>query len=230
MMNARCARRALPFALGSLVAGGVTAARPAARSGDCPGSSRAIRVHVVNEAAARPRTLEAAIAETNAIWATAGIRLTWTYPPEPLDRGDNATVILMIHRGFKRPADAQPSKPAPPRLGQVPFGERGPANFIEVSFDAITSLVMSGSYLNRPVAGLPALLQQVLLGRGLGRVIAHEIGHWLAGQGHVRDGLMRPGFGERDLTQWNAPPLPREWTTAGSDVLMDRYSRCEPPR
>lgn len=225
-MNDRYARLALPCVLGAVMATPVTAARPAAVSRDCPSSSRPLRVHVVNGAAALPRTLDTAIEETTAIWATAGIRLTWTFPPASLDPTDNKTVVVMIQRGLKRPVR---DVAASPLLGLVPFGERGPGSLIEVSFDAITSLVMSGTYLNRPVARLPALLQQVLLGRGLGRVVAHEIGHWLAGQGHMPDGLMRPAFGDRDLVDWNAPSLPRAWTAAGADALMDRFSRCEPP-
>jgi hypothetical protein len=112
--------------------------------------------------------------DTSAIWATAGLRLAWTFPPAPLDLTDNRTFVVMIQPGLKRPPtlSAVPSKhPALPLLGQVPFGEDGPGNLIEVSFEAITSLVMGSSYLNKPVAKLPDLLQQVLLGRGLGRVL-----------------------------------------------------------
>ena len=92
---------------------------------------------------------------------------------------------------MKRPPtlSAVPSKsPALVLLGQVPFGEDGPGNLIEVSFEAVESLVMGSWYLNKPVAKFPDLLQQVLLGRGLGRVLAHELGHWLVGHGHGRKG------------------------------------------
>jgi hypothetical protein len=169
--------------------------------------------------------------DTSAIWATAGLRLAWTFPPAPLDLTDNRTVVVMIQPGLKRPPtlSAVPSKhPALPLLGQVPFGEDGPGNLIEVSFEAITSLVMGSSYLNTPVAKLPDFLKQVLLGRSLGRVLAHELGHWLVGRGHMQEGLMRPAFGDRDLVEWNSPRLPPAWTAAGAGVLMARFSRCEP--
>ena len=137
----------------------------------------------------------------------------------------------MIQRGVKRPPtlSAVPSKsPALVLLGQVPFGEDGPGNLIEVSFEAVRSLVMGSWYLNKPVAKFPDLLQQVLLGRGLGRVLAHELGHWLVGHGHRQEGLMRPSFGGRDLVESSSPRLPRAWTTAGAGVLMTRFPRCEP--
>jgi hypothetical protein len=234
-MNERYARCTIPFVLAASVATLVAAARPAATasmSTDCPpSSSRVLRLYVINEAAASPQTLDTAILETSAIWATAGLRLTWTFPPAPIDLTDNRTVVVMIQRRLKGPPtlSAVSSKgPALPVLGQVPFGEDGPGNLIEVSFDAITSLVMGSSYLNKPVAKLPDFLQQVLLGRGLGRVLAHELGHWLVGRGHMQEGLMRPAFGDRDLVEWHSPRLPRAWTAAGAGALMARFSRCEP--
>ena len=233
-MNERSARHTIFFVLAATMATHVAAARSpatASMSTDCPPSA-ALRLYVINEASASPQTLDTAILETSAIWATAGLRLTWMFPPAPLDLTDNRTVAVMIQHDLKRPPPtlrAIPAKsPAMPVLGQVPFGEDGPGNLIEVSFEAITSLVMGSSYMNMPVAKLPDLLQQVLLGRGLGRVLAHEIGHWLVGRGHMQEGLMRPAFGDRDLVEWHSPRLPHVWTAAGAGVLMGRVSRCEP--
>ena len=234
-MNQRYARRTIPFVLAATLATHLAAARPpatASMSTDCaPSSSRVLHVYVINAASASPQTLDTAILETSAIWATAGLRLTWLFPPAPLDLTDNRTVVVMIQRGLKRPPtlSAVPAKDqAMPLLGHVPFGEDGPGNLIEVSFGAITALVMGSSYLDKPVAKLPNFLQQVLLGRGLGRVLALEIGHWLVGRGHIPEGLMWPAFGDRDLLDWNFPRLPRAWTAAGAGVLMARFSRCEP--
>ena len=54
------------------------------------------------------------------------------------------------------------------------------------------SLVMSGSYMDKPISQLPLSTQGHVVGLGLGRVVAHEIGHWLMGSGHTEEGLMRP--------------------------------------
>lgn len=208
-MNKRFARRVVPLIVAGAMTVQTAAARPAAAapmSTDCaPSSSSVLRLYVINGAFASSQTLDSAIQETSAIWGAAGLRLTWASPPAPLDLTDHRTVVVMIQRGLKRPGYDMPL------LGQVPFGEDGPGNFIQVSFETITALVMNSSYLNRPVVKLPDFVQQVLLGRGLGRVVAHEIGHWLAGHGHSREGLMRPAFSGRDLVDWNAPRLPRAW-------------------
>jgi hypothetical protein len=66
------------------------------------------------------------------------------------------------------------------------------------------------------VGTLPDHVQAPLLGRAVGRVIAHEVGHWLTGRRHTRDGLMRATFRERDLIDWWSPRAPRDWTTSGS--------------
>ena len=232
-MNERSARRTIPFVFATVVAQ-VLLAPPAAAtsmSTDCApfSSGGAVRLYVVNKAAASPQTLDNAMLETSAIWATAGLRLTWTLAPAALDPTDNRTVFVMIQRELERPptesADAS-NGAAMPLLGQVPFGEHGPGNLIQVSFEAITSLVMRSSYLNRPVATFPHFLQQVLVGRALGRVVAHEIGHWLVGRGHMHEGLMKRALGDRDLVESNHPRLPRAWTAAGAGVIA-RPLRCD---
>jgi hypothetical protein len=81
--------------------------------------------------------------------------------------------------------------------------------------------------MDRPVAGLPVFLHEILLGRGLGRVVAHEIGHWLGGRGHVQEGLMKPMFDDHDLVESDTPRLPRTWTAAAG-MLEARFPRCEP--
>ena len=232
-MTERYARRTIPFVLAAAVASQLAVAQPAATaltSSDCASSSAGVlRLYVINEAAASRQTLDTAILETSAIWATAGLPLTWTSPPAPLDFTDTGTVVVMIQRGLKRPPTltaVSSNRAAMPVLGRVPFGEQGRGNLIQISFEAITSLVMGSMYMNTPVAKLPDFLQHVLLGRGLGRVVAHEIGHWLVGRGHMQEGLMRPAFTAGDLVAWNPPRLPRAWTTAGAGVLT-RPTRCE---
>jgi hypothetical protein len=214
----------------------VSAAPPPARPstpGECPSSSSGVlRLYVINEAGASRQTLAAASTEAGAIWATAGLRLIWTLHPAPVDLTDNRTVAVVVRRAMRRPSTVSAGHakgPAAPLLGRVPFGDDGrPGNLIEVSFEAITSLVLGSSYMNGPVAKLPDYMQQVLLGRGLGRVMAHEIGHWLVGHGHMQEGLMKPAFSDRDLVEWNFPRLPRAWTAMGTEMLMAQFSRCEP--
>ena len=109
------------------------------------------------------------------------------------------------------------------------FGDDGqPANVIEVAFEAITSMVMGGIYISRPITGFPDFLQRMLLGRGLGRVVAHELRHWLFGRGHLRDSLMKPSFDHRDLVQSIGPGLPSVRSANEGGVAMTRFWRCDP--
>ena len=89
-----------------------------------------------------------------------------------------------------------------------------------------TSLVMSGLAFRKPMSELTQFARAHVLGRGLGRVVAHEIGHWLMGRGHTQRGLMRPSFDVHDLVGVKVPGLPRTWTLTGSEALSALSSRC----
>jgi hypothetical protein len=160
-----------------------------------------------------PAALEAAAAEATDIWAGAGLRLTWRSQPAADETSASGLVFVVILPRLTKPLGvtaAHSRQRAPLTLGQVPFDDDGrPANLIELSIETIAAVVSAGSYLDRPVATLPAGLQHMLLGRGLGRVIAHEIGHWLDGRDHALNGLMKRSFDSRDLVQANAPNAPR---------------------
>jgi hypothetical protein len=196
----------------------------------CASPSPSVRLFVVNEAGVDRETLGAAFRETDAIWARAGLRFIWAGPPETFTPRERHTVVVLIRRILVRSrasstADAKKRNRTP--LGWVPFGEDGrPANLIEISLQAITALVMRGEHINRPIHLLPAFGQRPLVGRGLGRVIAHEIGHWLVGGPHASDGLMRPRIGSPDLVTPIAPALPVEWVAAGAAQLLARSSHC----
>ena len=59
-----------------------------------------------------------------------------------------------------------------------------------------------------PFPTLPTALADTLLGRALGRVLAHEIGHYLLGTaGHAPHGLMRPHFAPQELLEDTVQPL-----------------------
>ena len=159
-------------------------------------SPRVVRLLVVNEAGVAPAALDAAVAEAGAIWTEAGVRLDWTFAPASFQRTDDDTVVLVIRRALRTPPAPGGTAPSPSHaLGRVSFAVDGrPANMIEVSLDAVTSLVMSGSQFDRPIPTLPLVNRLAMVGRGLGRVVAHELGHWLAGRGHVPFGVMKAGF------------------------------------
>jgi hypothetical protein len=194
----------------------------------CPvAPSRDLRVYLIDEVGTDPRTLDAAKAEAITIWASAGRVLTFATPP--IDLTDGRTVIVIIRRGLLSTASghaAGSDASSPHPLGRINFQAGRPGKLIEVSFQELESVVMPGSFLDRPISALGYGLQKTLLGRGLGRVLAHEIGHWLMGREHTPDGLMKPQFDVWDLIAVDAPRLPRPWTAAGSELLA-QSSHCK---
>jgi hypothetical protein len=193
-----------------------------------PAASPELRVYLINEAGVTRPALEVAEAEAGAIWATVGLHLTWTSPPVPFVLGDGVTAI--VRRAIPAPAPGAADRHvcSHPELGHLLFDEDGQAgNLIEVSFEAVTSLVMHGSYMDRPIPQLPDFARDRVLGLALGRVVAHEVGHWVMGRGHTGDGLMKPSFTARDVLQSHTAQLPRAWTAAGSELRLLLSSGCE---
>jgi hypothetical protein len=128
---------------------------------------------------------------------------------------DPGTVVVIVRRALPPPSAAKSdsSRGVPhPALGWVLFDSEDHRGPVEVSVDATTAVVMQGVLGSKTVLSLPRQAQVGALGRGLGRVIAHEIGHWLMGRAHVRGGLMKASLNAQDLIDLAAPPLPHEWT------------------
>ena len=196
-----------------------------APTGCAPPASRHLRVHLINQAGAIPRVLDDAQAEAAKIWTAAGLRLAWTAPPTSFDVTDSGTVLLIVRRALSRRSGGESGTPRAvpgPALGWILFDGNDKRGFIEVSLDEITSLVMRGVYRDKSVPDLPRRVQTDLLGRGLGRVIAHEIGHWRMGREHARRGLMKESLNAVDLIDWVAGRLPRGWTTGECGERRER--------
>jgi hypothetical protein len=83
------------------------------------------------------------------------------------------------------------------RLGAAvfPAGSIEAENTILISVDAITYVIDDALWLDRPVREWPADVREQLIGRASGRVLAHEMGHYLlAWRSHTHEGLMQTGF------------------------------------
>jgi hypothetical protein len=205
------------FLLSSMVIARGATASPALPTGCHAPVPGALRIHLIDVAGVVPRTLDDARSEVAKIWTTAGLRLTWTVPPSGFEMTDPATVVVIVRRALSRHSAVKPdsSRAEPdPALGWVLFDGDDNRGFVQVSLEAVTAVVMKGLLGDKSVLTLPRKTQMELVGRGLGRVIAHEIGHWLMGRAHTRGGLMKASLNVRDLIDWAVPSLPREWTAA----------------
>jgi hypothetical protein len=216
----------------TLVVGVTTAAivpsNPAAaheRTG-CDGSTLVRHVALVDESRSTDHvTIEIARAEFESIWATAGVRLIWVSGEHGVTPRPDAYVVLragganvikdaaLIRSGWFR------------QLGWVRVNDEGErSHLIEVSLANIRLSLTYAWYGNGRLAFQPRSVQILVMGRALGRVIAHEFGHWLLGRGHEAEGLMKPELRHRELMSPESPRLPRAWTDPAdsSDARMTR--------
>jgi hypothetical protein len=90
-------------------------------------------------------------------------------------------------------------------LGWIEFPTPGgPSNVITVSLPIVTRLIDESRWGGRPIKDLPAGLRRQFVRRALGRVIAHEIGHYLLrSSAHAPSGLMRGRLAAADILDRN---------------------------
>jgi hypothetical protein len=149
-----------------------------------------------------PRQIQTMVREATAIWEPYGVALDWVRSGEQAPGLPAGHDVLTIIR------DNAPRQPATPfgngTLGAVWFleGRDTAEKTVTLSIDAILRTVEGAQWANRGVADWPAGVRDELLGRALGRVVAHEIGHYLlVWRAHTPDGLMRSAFRGEVLIQ-----------------------------
>ena len=173
------------------------AAPPAAER---PGSVR-VSVALMPPVPDSHRQLRAMMEEAEAIWRPYDVLLTWP-TPESSKSARPPDVRLQVkfgHAASTRPMGTS----GRPSLGEIQFfeGDR-PDNTILLLTNEIAGRVLSAG-----VCGPRALVDDVI-GRATGRVLAHELGHYLlASRVHARNGLMRPSFGSQELTAFDRRAL-----------------------
>jgi len=123
------------------------------------------------------------------LWRAAGVDVQSSPDPFP---GDNAEGG--VHMRVTIAADAGPSSLTAPRpIASIRFVDKKPSTSIDVYLIEVRKLMDLLVFDDRRLAHQPGLFQDEMLGRILGRALAHEIGHFVfASAGHARSGLMRP--------------------------------------
>ena len=152
-------------------------------------------------------------AETEAIWAPYGVRLEWTDADVFESPANSVSLDASVERQFERRQRTE----WPAVMGRVvvtPDAQlSGP---IRVSFDATERALAL-----RKTVRLPRIVLVPELGRALGRVLAHEIGHVLLGPPHHDlAGLMRASFRAEELGEPDRTPF--RLTCGGVDRLRSR--------
>ena len=92
-----------------------------------------------------------------------------------------------------------------PRLGEIQFaGDGVPDPEIVIASEYLQQAVEKVTWSGQPLANRPLALRRQAAGRAIGRVLAHELGHYLLRlPGHGRVGLMRPVYSIPTLLEPN---------------------------
>jgi len=136
-----------------------------------------------------PAARVSAIAEAAAIWSARGVRVDGDEPRAP-------TVLTVV---------ATAASPAPrgvrPPLAAITFAPDGtPAPRVVLYLSEIRRLLEGVRFLGLEESRWPPDLRETIVGRAVGRVLAHEIGHYLLrSRGHTETGLMRSFQRAEDL-------------------------------
>jgi len=127
-----------------------------------------------------------AIAEVAAIWSIHGV-LVGADSGEP-PAHDAVIIRVAVER---RPTSLGPPSGGP--LASLRFDDTGvPVPVITLYLAALVEMIARANTPGSGGDGAPALLRERAVGRAVGRVLAHELGHFLLrSRWHAESGLMR---------------------------------------
>lgn len=149
-------------------------------------------VTVVAASDVPPSLVSLMLAETDAIWRRAGFTFIWQRVPLdawPLDTPPSRPASLRVIIGRNQRTAADGTLP----LGWIVFDDVAtPEQEVYVSYASAVRLFESATGVVGPINAMPRLQRETLMARAMGRVLAHEIGHYLlASKVHAVGGLMK---------------------------------------
>ena len=173
-------------AAASMTAMLVGSAEPAAqRPADLP----TVTISVHSAPAISPVIIDRTLEEASAIWRPTGVTFKWqkaetvrpdAHPPRPT----RPRVLIDDSRGTPRGAAAP--------MGWVNFVGDEPDGDIHISHANAEKFVLTVGGIGGSARRMTTAERFLLLGRTLGRALAHEIGHYLLkSKDHTTNGLMK---------------------------------------
>jgi hypothetical protein len=187
---------ALLFGVGALSAG--TAASPSITTDNVR-----IAIELRASTLVAPGQTETMIAEADALWRPNGVSVVLSSPTALQPAVVRLTVALEPGGGRKVTfcPGARRSTNDSQGLGSIWFDEEGVRrDVIFVNVDAVVATIKQAGAYGRSVDSWPPALFEKVTARAAGRVLAHEIGHFLlAWPAHSGKGLMRASFNGREL-------------------------------
>jgi hypothetical protein len=142
-----------------------------------------LRVDIVFEGTQMsPRREASAMEEVTRIWAAYGVDIRRANPDDT--RWDGALRLTVVLADYPRVAGDV--------LASISFSDDSPRPTIVMYPTSIATLVSTTTLLGRNASEWSIDFQELILGRVLGRALAHEIGHFLLrSRQHSEAGLMR---------------------------------------
>jgi len=164
-----------------------------------------------------PAQVRRVLAEAGDIWRAAGVTIVWQQESTPSPPSLRVTIGNWIGTGLGD------DKSMP--LGWIIFTQGAPEHEIYVSY-ANTAALMDLSRGSISLSDrMPRAERETLLGRAMGRALAHELGHFLlASKAHSVSGLMRA---RRTATEFFA--MDRSRFEVGAEQRASIAARLTPP-
>jgi len=130
---------------------------------------------------------DAAVREAAAIWSRYRVVVDRTLP---CASAPDEAIVLTVRTG-RSPSPGPIDRPT--AFGAINFGDDGtPYALITIYVDLLRRSMVLARLAEITEDRWPAEVRDQVIGRALGRVLAHEIGHYLFGvRGHSPNGLMR---------------------------------------
>ena len=172
-----------------IVAAAVAAAAPAAPVNP---SLPPIVVNLAATSDVSPRVIKMAVEEVETLFRSAGIRFIWR-------RGDHLPGALRVVIG----AEPGPALDRNTPLGWLEFDNGVPSRDIHISYRNTERFMEASREVVRLINQKTIVEHDLLLGRALGRALAHELGHYLlAAKEHTAKGLLK---GARTAQEFFSP-------------------------
>jgi hypothetical protein len=157
-----------------------------------------LRVRIVPTGIEEP-VAELVRAEVEAIWHPYNVTIVWMSSSEP--HSGTSPPDLWVQFVDQRVMSTR--MPGYQAIAWIPFVAGVPQHYIRVSLPGAQRLLQTRSWWDgKPLSAAMPRVQQEVLGRVMGRALAHEIGHYLlASRLHTKTGLMRAALPENDLVR-----------------------------
>jgi hypothetical protein len=140
--------------------------------------------------------LTLAVDQIRQIWGRAGVSITAGRYGDPSPSGATRISLRMVSDKVQLGGE----NPVLAWTGVTLDGQ--PAPVVLVSVPAVAEFLSGAAVHGRPLNERPQALQDHLLGQAIGRVTAHELGHYLLRRGgHAETGLMRPHYSATHLIE-----------------------------